>query len=1539
MIKQLILTVACASAIFYAGAIERAPGARGTGMGKAVRMEQPAEAQTRAERVTAQTMPKGQRLVGNVHYAPERLGASVPVMRVLGDGTTLYGSVIYSDAWAGRGVQYGIYSFTASSAPSPKVVVPIESYDANGGGTYADGKYYYNSYVYTDEMGYTFSTFLTYDFATGNLDRITRGFLTQGFDQSQITHDMAYDPTTGTIYAIGYIKVVVDSEGLIERFRPSLSTVDTFTGMVSPIAETPAFIAIAVNRAGELYGITKGASSALYRINKTTADCTEIGPTGLNPEYVQSAAFDPVTDKLYWAATEITGTTGLYEVDVTTGAASKIASFPNNEEFAGIYIPEPETVAGAPAAAENMTTSFAGGSLKGTIAFAIPSKTVGGTALSGNVTVDITVDGEAFASFEAQAGAQVSRELELAEGVHNYAVALTNTAGTGPRKGLSWYVGLDAPAAVGNPQVTVDSNDTPVVSWTAPVAGRNDGYIDPAQITYTVVRQPEGVEVARGISATTCYDRTTFAAQNAWYEITPYIGHREGLTASTPTGLYGHGSELPVTFGFDTQADFDLCTVIDANQDYVAAYHWGSWLYAPSFSYTASEGQCAVYSFSPENAADDWLIMPPFTAENGKRYRVTFTMWTRGDKETLEVTAGPQNTVEVQKTILAAKEYNHKDKQVFTAEYTATSSGNSYVGFHITSPKKRFYLFIDDVTIDEVPDTSAPAAVGALTVAPAPKGELKATLSFTAPVLNAGGSPLTTISRIDIFRGNDNTVIHSIASPAPGAALTWTDTEPQQGFNTYRVVAANAGGQGEKAVATAYVGYDVPTAVTDLVLVEENGYPVLKWKAPVTGQNGGYINPDELVYLIRRNDGSLLTNKATGTSFTDASLNPSLKQYFIYYQVEPVSVAGIGDYALTNHIIFGDPYEGPFSESFSDVAVSTDPWVMYKIKGTKQLWTLMSQGYSPVCAPADSDGGIAVFESTSGRIGDEGRMVSPKLNLSGFDIPVFSFAFYHYPSYDTMMGEEQFKDRLIPEVQLPDGTFEALDEAIYVDDPTVYEGWYLYSYDLSKYKDLDYVQLSFHGIADYSNDINIDVVSVSNQVEYDLGVYSFGGPASIKAGKDARYKITLANNGANPATDYKINLMRDGAVLQTINGGAIPAQHYGSFEFTVPSAISEEGKTYTYQAVVDWNNDKISGNNKSETVTTRILAPDMPQILSVDAELQNGNNVSLAWSAPSALHVNDDMEGYTPFTIDNIGDYTLVDVDGGYTYGFQDIYYDNAGAPCAFMVFNAWQLGIAQILPEWDGHSGHQVLAAFSAVDADGNSIAADDWLISPEIHGSTTLSFYAKTANYEWGLEEFEVLYSTTDNNTASFRSVDGVITAQKDWTLYTYELPLTAKYFAIRYRSTDKFIFYLDDLKYTAKASLDGFDLTGYRVYRNGVALTDLPASTTSFNDPALAEGRYTYKVAALYGQRESGTGDGTTVVVGNVGIGDGVSATAACVETDGRHIVVTGAAGEACDITDAAGLVVYRGEGCDTYRAEVAPGVYMVRVGASVTKVVVK
>lgn len=154
--------------------------------------------------------------------------------------------------------------------------------------------------------------------------------------------------------------------------------------------------AVAFDADGQLYGINKVnnsegycVSSTLNRIDKASGAVTPIGETGMQPEYMSSAAFDRSTGRLFWSVAPADNTGLLAEINVATGAAATVYNFPNNEEVLGLYVPAPAADADAPAAVTDLKANFTGGSLSGTVSFTAPTTLFNGTPGVSALTYEI----------------------------------------------------------------------------------------------------------------------------------------------------------------------------------------------------------------------------------------------------------------------------------------------------------------------------------------------------------------------------------------------------------------------------------------------------------------------------------------------------------------------------------------------------------------------------------------------------------------------------------------------------------------------------------------------------------------------------------------------------------------------------------------------------------------------------------------------------------------------------------------------------------------------------------------------------------------------------------------------------------------------------------------------------------------------------------------------------------------------------------------------------------------------------------------------
>lgn len=211
-------------------------------------------------------------------------------------------------------------------------------------------------------------------------------------------------------------------------------------------------------------------------------------------------------------------------------------------------------------------------------------------------------------------------------------------------------------------------------------------------------------------------------------------------------------------------------------------------------------------------------------------------------------------------------------------------------------------------------------------------------------------------------------------------------------------------------------------------------------------------------------------------------------------------------------------------------------------------------------------------------------------------------------------------------------------------------------------------------------------------------------------------------------------------------------------------------------------------------------------------------------------------------------------------------------------------------------------------------SLESGDSLISPELYGGAqTINFWASSLTDDYGLEQFEVLYSTKTNSTDDFRVVTYTTEAPVDWTQFYVALPEGTKYFAIRYVSDNRYMFLVDDITYIPAGDPRELNLLGYNVYKNGECITAQPVSATTFSTPK-DDDNDVYFVTAVYAEGESVASNQVSLGLGGI---DGVDA-------DGVQ------QGEV-EIFDLRGIKLSP--------ANLTPGVYIMRQGNKVSKVVVK
>ena len=285
--------------------------------------------------------------------------------------------------------------------------------------------------------------------------------------------------------------------------------------------------------------------------------------------------------------------------------------------------------------------------------------------------------------------------------------------------------------------------------------------------------------------------------------------------------------------------------------------------------------------------------------------------------------------------------------------------------------------------------------------------------------------------------------------------------------------------------------------------------------------------------------------------------------------------------------------------------------------------------------------------------------------------------------------------------------------------------------------------------------------------------------------------------------------------------------------------------------------------------------------------------------------------------------------------------YDNKRAPMAFQVWNPSYLGVSN--KGWKSHSGDQYLISFASsgiMPGDEEPTVDpknDDWLISPEIVGGSVLSFWSKEATNQYGAEEFEILTSSTNDNIESFTLLESDEVSSLEWSEFTYQLPKDAKYFAIRYISSNKFGLLLDDISYLPVEGSGTIEIQGYNVYRDGEKITPQPIGEVSYLDAKPSVEEHTYTVSVVYDRGESLPSNVITISVQPSSIEAIMQYP--FINTEYRTILIKGAEGYNLTIYTMDGKLITQSKATDEENISVEPGVYLINLNGKITKVIVK
>lgn len=1425
--------------------------------------------------------------------APAKVSSDIP---------TIYGNLTFAYNWFWEEEAPGIYSFPAdmSEVQTPVFLDPKFSTDS---GVVFDLTYHGHRYDYDDDADY----WVVYDVQTGNLLR------QQEVDYSYSATDLAYSPANGLMYGCflnedgdDYEFCSVDPETL-ER---DVINQTSFSGYER-------LVAIATHPDGRMFGVT--LSGILEEIDPDTGSVTQLADVGFPvSNYVQTATFDPASGLLFWAANTIEGEC-LLLIDVDSLSLGYIGAFEMMEQWAGLYILADSIDPEAPASVSDVEYLFPEGNLQGAVAFVIPTLTYGGSPLSGEVSYVVRVNDETMAEGSAKPGEKVSCDVAAEYGLQKFDIIVSNEAGEGKMIRNRVWIGCDIPNSVSDLSLAIAGQEA-LLTWSAPTEGIHGGYVNPEEVTYTVIRLPENVTAAENLEATTFTETLPDNTLTAYrYVVIPHFNGESGEGVTSEKVWNGHAFEVPYSNDFSDEDSRGLVTILDfdeyeqdPNDEWSAMDVW--W-------FLENWGTCELRVIMGENQ-DDWAILPPLRMTSDRNYRFfghydTF-LEPAEVMQQIHLYAGSGENVEDYVEVPFELTEDYDGNPCIEALYAPAADADVRFALRANGPVNLYFWSLLDYSVDVKDVYEAPANVTDLSVKAGEKGSLSATVSFIAPAEKCNGEALQSISNIDI--DVDGKIVKSIQNPVPGEKVTVELRNLANGIHIFTVIPCNESGAGRKASQRLFIGRDIPAKVDGIKVKDNVDELLVSWDAPSVGNAGGYINPSELSYDVYTYDsyyGELTSlGSTTETSFVDKR-DMTGGQRLIQHAIIPSSPEGEGEIAIASGIAVGEAWKLPFRESFTRVSLDNPLWW-----NDDDMWMFyISPGYSTWGDDMDGTEGLMCY---TGNV--PGRITSGKIDISGTSNPSIILGYYLFPGAESSFSVGAFDDQQ---------NYHLLRTFDY-SGMECEEGWQEIVIGLQDLIGSKYVNLCFDAVCnDYDKAVMIDNIRVRDLLEHNLISY-MAAPDFLTAGRMATVNVTVENYSLNDASDYIVRLFADGVEVDIYPGQPLEFAEELTYplDFVVPA--TSEASEVKLEVVVDYALDCDQSDNRHSTVL-ELRKSTLPAPENIKADTRENGDVALEWNAPDIAALGttvEDFESYKAWSRDGLGDWTTVDRDGEYTYSHAAMHWPNMQQPHAYIVFKPTEAGDLDALLEsgydFRPYSGDQYLASFCPDEWYAYNTESDDWLISPELSGKPqTISVMARSLVMT---ELMNVYYSTESNAIEDFKPLEEYIYVEAEWTKFEFTLPADAKYFAIRHISSEVWALFIDDIEY--KTPANDVVPVGFNLYKDGELLTELPWTSTDYID-GMTNDEHLYQVTAVYDLGESAP---ATVRVNTTGIGS-ISSNDVRLADEGNILAVYGCEGMMTEVTSADGKVIYAGVPSDTLRLDALAGIYLVKCGKSVSKIRIK
>lgn len=389
-----------------------------------------------------------------------------------------------------------------------------------------------------------------------------------------------------------------------------------------------------------------------------------------------------------------------------------------------------------------------------------------------------------------------------------------------------------------------------------------------------------------------------------------YVVYKGKETAECAVGpVYsGEPVNVPYSESLDTPESMSLFSIVSDG----------------SYSWTYNENEaCAEFLPSEYISCKSNMMTPPLKLVKNTKYQISFKSWVdevEGNAvvRQVSVTYGTTPTFDGSNVRTVTVSKTAADKETYTCNLTPEEDGEYFIGFQ-SEYKGTSKVYVDDIKVVET--SRIPGAVTDFTVTPDQSGANKAVVAFRLPSVTSGGSQLDKISKVLVYRNNEETGSAAInftpENIAPGAQVSFTDEVAQTGYYSYMVYTMRDKDLSPMFQSESFwIGADTPGAASNAVASVEGNVLTLSWDA-ASSTHGGVV-PGFAYEVYRRGAGQAepeMVAETTDLSYVDSATDA------LEYNLYTYSVLARGNDAASvavaaEPVLLGDHASLPLNPDF-----------------------------------------------------------------------------------------------------------------------------------------------------------------------------------------------------------------------------------------------------------------------------------------------------------------------------------------------------------------------------------------------------------------------------------------------------------------------------------------------------------------------------------------------------------------------------------------------------------------------------------------------